>query len=690
MTGFDTVVMVDWSGGNDRGPKPIRDAIWACVAREGRAEEPVYLRNRHTAENWIHTFLTTELEAGRRVLAGFDFPFGYPTGFAKALTGQPDPFAVWEWLEQHIDDTAKSNNRFDVAGAINRGFETRGPFWANGLSRDIDHLPRNKSGYENPFPERRKAEEIAKGAFTCWQMAGAGAVGSQVFMGLPFLARLRRKFDARAWPFEPLTTQVSLVEIWPSLTLSNAPDNWIKDAWQVHEVARTVSALDKETLAEMLDVTAPEEGWIFGLGFEERLAQAAAQPPKLNNSCFALPPGLHWTPVTDALQDLKNRLKPIVPVVELPLDAAAGHVTARDVIASRSNPPLPNTAVDGYGFAGGRGEGVHFLPLVGARAAAGDAPGLVPAGEAIRVLTGAALPKGVDTVVLQEDVTEKDGKIAFRGPIKQGANTRKAGEDVVEGDVAMSQGLRIGPAELALLAATGTSRLDVYRPLRVAVLSTGSELVEFGESAAEGQIFDANRPMLIDMLRRFGHMPVDMGIVPDDRARLEQVFDEAAELADVVITSGGASAGDEDHVSALLKHSGNLSLWRIAIKPGRPLALGIWRGAPVFGLPGNPVAALVCSLIFARPAMAQLAGALWPEPQGFDVPAAFSKNKKAGRSEFLRARIRNGRAEVFASEGSGRISGLSWADGLVELPHEAMDITPGTIVRYIPFSSFGL
>lgn len=690
MTSYDTVVMVDWSGGNDRGPAPAADAIWACVAREGRAEEPVYLRNRQVAEAWIAEMLTAERAAGRRVLAGFDFPFGYPAGFARALTGAASPFALWDWFEARIEDAPRQNNRFDIAGQINRDMGGKGPFWFNPLRRDIEGLPRNRQNYENPFSERRAAEAQASGAFTCWQMGGAGAVGSQVFMGLPVLARLRRQFNARVWPFEPLTGDIAFVEIWPSLTLGAAPDGQIKDAWQVREVARMVSILTPETLARLLDVDAPEEGWIFGLGHEAVLREAAQLPPRLNNSCFALPPGVHWTPVAEALENLKARLLPITETAELPLAQAAGLVAAEDIIARRSNPPLPNTAVDGYGFAGGRDAGVHMLPLSGTRAAAGDAPGIVAPGHAVRILTGAALPAGVDTVVLQEDVTLQGSQIAFRGPIKQGANTRKAGEDVVAGQAVVARGERIGAAGLAVLAATGVERVKLRRKLRVAVISTGAELVETGNNAGPGQIYDANRPMLIEMLRRFGHTPVDMGIAPDDRETLAAAFDRAADQADVILTSGGASAGDEDHVSALLKQSGNMSLWRIAVKPGRPLALGMWSGAPVFGLPGNPVAAMVCTLIFARPAMAQLAGEIWPEPQGFDVPAAFSKSKKPGRSEYLRARIRQGKAEVFASEGSGRISGLSWADGLVELPHDAAEIRPGTLVRYLPFASFGL
>ena len=417
------------------------------------------------------------------------------------------------------------------------------------------------------------------------------------------------------------------------------------------------------------------------------------QPPPLRNDCFALPQGVDWTPVDEALAHLRAVLHPVKGCEQVPIERASGRFLAANVLAARSSPPTANSAVDGYGFqAASVGNGVCILPLLEGRAAAG-APfdGPVPAGSALRILTGAALPIGVDTVVLEEDVTIESGKIAFQGPLKAGANTREKGEDVLDGGLALSSGTCVGPQELALLAATGAHEVEVHKQLRVGVISTGDELRAIGAEVDSSGIYDANRPMLLSLMERWGLMAVDLGHVPDDSDELRSRLDAAAQCVDVILTSGGASAGDEDHVSAVLAETGAMEIWRIAIKPGRPLALGLWQGVPVFGLPGNPVAAFVCALVFAAPALELLAGGHWRTPAGYSVPAAFSKSKKPGRREYLRARItKDGAAEVFRSEGSGRISGIAWADGLVEIEDDAREIMPGDMVRYIPYSGFAL
>lgn len=702
MSRFDTVAIVDWSAAATPSPKkPSADAIWMAVAQGGTVS-CTYFRTRNDVMAALADLFDTELAAGRRVLAGFDFPFGYPAGFSKAVTGQTDPLALWEALAARISDASDNrNNRFEVACDLNRLFPGVGPFWGCPAAHaDADLPARGSERYGHAMSDRRRIEEMIPTAQSCWKLYTAGSVGSQALLGLARLQALRARYGAAlaVSPFQVPDTPIVLAEVYPSYLseeiAARQEQDEIKDRAQVRVAAQAFAALPADSLDAMLREGDTEEGWILGFGHRGALSAALVQerdPARLRNDCFALPQGVHWTPVDEALADLRSRLEPVVEQATLPVGDVLNHILATDVIAPRAHPPQANTAVDGYGFANGRESGRHQMMLHSQHVAAGHVlDAAVPAGTAVRILTGAALPPGVDTVILQEDSQVENRVLSFDGPVRQGANTRAAGEDVKMGDLILSAGRRLTPADLALLSAVGVADVSVQKKLRVAIISTGDELVEPGEHADIGQIYDANRPMLAGLVAQLGHEPVDLGRVADDRDALRAQLDHAVSRADAILTSGGASAGDADHVSALLNESGAMALWRIAIKPGRPLALGVWQGCPVFGLPGNPVAAMVCTLVFAAPAFARLAGAVWRTPQGFDVPAAFEKRKKAGRREFLRARMRDGQVEVFASEGSGRISGLSWADGLVELPDGALHIRQGDMVRFIPWGGFGL
>lgn len=416
--------------------------------------------------------------------------------------------------------------------------------------------------------------------------------------------------------------------------------------------------------------------------------------PPLKNNCFAMPPGVAWTPVDEAIKQIRSGLHPIVEEEIISLDLASGRTIAKSINAKRNNPPLANSAVDGFGFSYDNlpDAEVIEMPLQSGVSAAGKPfYGTVKGGFALRILTGAILPEGIDTVVLEEDTVITDVSVAFRKGLRKGANMRHAAEDVAVGDAIFEAGHVLRPQDIALLAATAVHDVAVYKRLKVAVISTGTELVEVGHAARDDQTFDANKPMLLNMLRSWGFEAIDGGHFRDDPALIRNGLCQAAQNADAVFVSGGASAGDEDYVSKLLRQEGTLHTWRVAVKPGRPIAMALWDGTPTFGFPGNPVAAFVCALIFGYPALKALAGQNAEPVQSYQIPAGFEKTKKAGRREYLRARIApDGQVETFKSEGSGRISGLAWSDGLVELPDQAMQVNFGDMVTYIPYTSFGL
>nr|WP_281494075.1 molybdopterin-binding protein [Jannaschia sp. S6380] len=671
------VIAVDWSAAaRPTGPRPCADAIWVCADLNG-VRTTRYHATRHAALAEVEEWLAL----GHRTLLTFDFAMGYPQGFARTLTGRAEALAVWDWLATHVrDGPDNANNRFEVAQTINRAFPGIGPLWGRPDGHDLPDLPaRGRARSGHGIGDHRAVEAFARAAQSVLKLYTAGAVGGQSLVGLAALARLRARHpDLAVWPqetgFAVPPARVVLAEIYPSLWCP--VERAIKDEGQVLAAVAALRDAPETWFTAPgaqpdADRIAAEEGWILGV-----------LPPA---DCFALPPGEDWTPVDRALTSLRAATPTVVRTETIAVGAATGRILAADVIARRSNPPHANAAVDGWAFAHATLAPGPVALLPGRAAAGRPYAGQVPSGHAIRILTGAAIPAGTDTVALQEDATVRDGHLLLRAVPARGANTREAGEDVTTGDTCLSAGAVLRPADIALTIAAGHGTLQVHARLRVGVLSTGDELVAPG---ADGGTADVNRPMLLSMLAAWHLDPVDLGHAPDDPEVLAVMLDAAG--TDAILTSGGASAGDEDHLSRLLRERGDVVHWRIAIKPGRPLALGRWNGTPLFGLPGNPVAALTCAAIFARPALLQMAGAGWREPVGLTVPAAFAKRKRAGRREILRARLRNGAAEVFRSEGSGLVSGLSWAEGFVELPDGAAEIAPGDPVRYIPFAELGL
>ncbi len=450
--------------------------------------------------------------------------------------------------------------------------------------------------------------------------------------------------------------------------------------------------------------SAPTDPPEFNLANEKAIADFILQSFKTSlplatseTGLSAMPPGVDWMPVDIALSRLRETINVSVGASRIKVTEADGRILAHDVRVLRSSPPVTNSAVDGYGF---RFHEIYSakpectLKLIDGRAAAGEPfDETVWDGHAIRVLTGAPLPKGVDTIVMDEfSRIDEAGCVHFKSPKKCGENTRQAGEDLRADDLLFEASRLVRAPDMASMMAAGLSKVWVRRPLRVGLISTGNELVSKITAVTPHDFtIDANRPLLKSIIARWGYEAIDFGIVQDKESNVCETLDQASQSADAILISGGASSGDEDYVSRLLMREGENLAWRIAIKPGRPLALARWSGIPIFALPGNPVAAMVCMLIFSRPALHVLAGGRWCEPIHFMMPADFEKIKKAGRREYIRARMNQaGRIEAFHSEGSGLTTGLSWADGLVELSDGAQTISRGDQVRYLPYSSFGL
>ncbi|MEQ8701136.1 MAG: molybdopterin molybdotransferase MoeA [Bauldia litoralis] len=415
---------------------------------------------------------------------------------------------------------------------------------------------------------------------------------------------------------------------------------------------------------------------------------------QLSDDCFAHDRRL--TPLDEALDLLRDRLVAVTPVGAAPLIDCAGRILAEDIVSDRAVPPHDNSAVDGYAvfFDDLDPDSETELPVAG-RLAAGEAPaGPAARGTAIRIFTGAPMPDGPDTVMMQEDCIEADGRVRIPPGIKRGANRRSAGEDVAAGATVLTGGQRLRPQDLGLAASIGLTALPVHAPLSVALFSTGDELRDPGEATPPGTVYDANRFALGALLRGLGCRVTDLGILRDDRETIAGALGAAAAGHDLVLTSGGVSVGEEDHVRAAVESQGHIHFWRLAIKPGRPVALGQIGATPFLGLPGNPVAVMVTFLRFARPLILRLMGAADPAPALFRVRANFDHKKKKDRREWVRARLTTGAdgvpvADKVPRQGAGVLSSMVAADGLVELPEALTYLEKGTMVDFLPFSEVG-
>jgi molybdopterin molybdotransferase len=412
---------------------------------------------------------------------------------------------------------------------------------------------------------------------------------------------------------------------------------------------------------------------------------------QLTDDCFAF--GGPMMTVEEAASLIVSRIAPISAREFVALGEADGRVLAKPLIATVALPSFDNSAVDGYAvrYDDLAVDGDTMLFVRGRVTAGGTAQDVRAAEAAVRIFTGAPMPRDADTVFMQEDVTFADDKVVLPSGLKRGSNRRLAGEDIAIGATALDVGRILAPQDIALAAALGVTQLDVRPRLRVGVFSTGNEVTEPGEALRPSAIYDANRHMLMAMVRRAGAIPVDLGILRDEPASLALALRKAAATCDLILTSGGVSTGEEDHVKSALDGAGSLVFWRIAIKPGRPVAMGVVAGTPCIGLPGNPVAVFVTFAAIVRPLIARLMGASPPALYRVPVTSGFDYTKKSGRREYVRVTLSLGEggqmvAAKYAQDGAGVLTSLTRTDGLLELPDSMTQLAKGETVPFLPYS----
>jgi len=373
------------------------------------------------------------------------------------------------------------------------------------------------------------------------------------------------------------------------------------------------------------------------------------------------------TPVAEALKTILSGAQLQLTTETVPLLEALGRIVAAEQIATVDVPPLDNSAMDGYCFAHSDLTTNKVLP-VSQRIAAGELGSPLAPATAARIFTGAPLPANADSIVMQENVELIDGAIVLRAAVKKGQHVRPAGQDITRGSCVLARGKKLMPAQIGLLASIGLEQVEVYRPLRVAVMSTGDELVEPGQLLGPGKIYNSNRYTLTALLRAMGCQVIDGGIVADSFDNTCAALTELANQADLIICSGGVSVGEEDHVKAAVESLGRLDVWKLSIKPGKPLAFGAVGQTPFFGLPGNPSSVLVTFSICARPYIQLCQGLQAIEPLSSRVRAGFDLATAGTRQEYLRVRVEQGVAVLHPNQSSGVLASASWANALAVIP----------------------
>ena len=396
----------------------------------------------------------------------------------------------------------------------------------------------------------------------------------------------------------------------------------------------------------------------------------------------------------DAVNAFLSRLtEPVTQQENVGIFQALGRVLAQDVISPISVPAHDNSAMDGYAFNAAqlRSDSPLTLKIAGTlRAGAGWALPVAP-GECIKIMTGAIMPNGLDTVVPQEFVSGNDTSITIpAGILHAGDNRRLRGEDLMQGQPALRQGQLLTPAALGLLASLGIEQVSVWRKLRVAYFSTGDEILSLGQAPREGAVYDSNRYTVFGLLSRLGCEVIDMGVVRDEPAVLEAAFTRAAQQADAIITSGGVSVGEADFTKLMMKKLGDVAFWKIAMRPGRPMAVGRIGGAVLFGLPGNPVAVMVTFLAFVRPALLQMMGSTVGAPPMLKAHSMEPLRKKPGRTEYQRGIVSTNadgtlQVQTTGNQGSGVLSSMVHANGLIVLHHEQGNVAIGDLVDVMMF-----